>query len=315
MRWISLPDELSLSRLLDVRDVIRPNRDALGVALQQLQEGRPDLALLTAGRAFGQAKHLRDRHGQALALLCQAEAYRCLGRWEEGLDAIRTALHWLELQVAAVAHYNEAIAVYVEGVIHFTLGARERMVETFAYAQHVLGESERHWSFEHNDARSSDCRNVVGWIGDLLDVQKALSSPGLTAVLPVYTAAEGGLVRTGAVAVESVRATLPSEVLSRYLPLDLQPGQTGDCGFPYLNPASRYVAVQTATRDTAPGEGEAYLVIVEREAAGSIAGRRFALAGESPSTGGEGAEVLLERLKDLGIPRAVIRRGRTDERS
>ena len=165
MRWISLPDELSLSCLLDVRDVIQPNRDALVASLRQLQEGRPDLALLTTGRVFGQAKHLRDRYGQALALLGQAEAYRYLGRWEEGLDAIRTALHWLELQVAAVAHYNEAIAVYIEGVIHFTLGARERMVETFTYAQHVLRRASVTGASRHNDARSSDCRNVVGWIG------------------------------------------------------------------------------------------------------------------------------------------------------
>ncbi len=310
MRWISLPDELSLSHLLDVRDVRQPNRDALVASLRQLQEGRPDLALLTMGRIFGQAKHLRDRYGQALALLGQAEAYRCLGRWEEGLDAIRTALHWLELQVAAVAHYNEAIAVYIEGVIHFALGARERMVETFTYAQHVLRESEHHWSFEHNDARSSDCRNVVGWIGDLLDVHETLPSLGVMAVLPVYTIVEDSLVRTGAVAVESVRATLPSEVLLRYLPLGLQPGQTGDCGFPYLNPTSRYVAVRTTTHDTAPGEREAYLVIVEREATGSIVDRRIALAVEAQSAGGEDADVLLERLKDLGIPRAMIRRGR-----
>jgi len=314
MRWISLPDELSLSHLLDVRDVAQPNRDVLTTSGQRLREGRPDLALSISGRAFGQAKHLRDRYGQALALLCQAEAYRCLGRWEEGLDAIRTALHWLELQVAAVAHYNEAIAVYVEGVIHFTLGARDRMVETFAYAQHVLGESERHWSYEHNDARSSDCRNVVRWIRDLQDIQETLPSSGLTAVVPAYAVAEGRLVRTGAVVLESVRATLPAEVLSRYLPLDLRPVQSGDCSFPYLNPASRYVAIQAATRQTAAGtQGEEILVVIERASTGSIVGERFALDAGMWVACGDGAGVPLDRLKDPGIPRAVIQRGRVDE--
>ena len=93
MRWISLPDELALSHLLDLRDVAQPLRDALAELPRQLGEGSPDRALAAAGRAFGLAKGERHRYGQALALLYQAEAYRCLERWEDGLDAIRTALH------------------------------------------------------------------------------------------------------------------------------------------------------------------------------------------------------------------------------
>ena len=302
MRWISLPDELTLSHLLDLRNVGQPVRDILSALPGQLAAGRPDYVLSAAGRAFGVAKGARDRYGQALALLYQAEAYRCQQRWEDGLDAIRTALHWLELQVAPVAHYNEAIAVYVEGVIHVTLGARERALETFAYAQHVLKESERGWAYEHNGVRAADCRNVLSWIDDLLGLQGTLPLHGITTVLPVYALAGGKLTRTGAIAVEGVRVMLPGAALARYLPPDLQPVGSSECVFPFLPPPSRYVAIcasePTAADDSETGED---LVIVE------VTGPPMSTAGVAVARDGEqGAQK--PWVADVGIARALVRR-------
>lgn len=302
MRWISLPDELTLSHLLDLRDVPHSLRGTLAELPRQLEAGRPDHALVAAGRAFGLAKGQRDRYVQALALLYQAEAYRCLERWEDGLDAIRTALHWLELQVAATARYNEAIAVYVEGVIHFTLGARERTVETFSYAQHVLRDSERHWGYENDGPRVADCRNVTGWIMNLLAVQETLSLDGAATVIPVYALMDGRLIRTGALAVEGVGVTIPGETLMRYLPPDFQPVQSGECVFPFLYPPSRYVAIRVSASATTCESGlEEELVIVEVRAPAPDAGGLDAT--------GDGDRVAQQSLvRDLGTPRLLVRR-------
>jgi hypothetical protein len=310
MLWISLPAELALPHLVELSDVARPLHDDLTGLSRALETGSLNGALTAAGRAFGRAKGLRDRYGQAIALLFQAEAYRRLERWEDALDAIRTALHWLELQVAAAARYNEAIAVYVEGVIHFTLGAQERMVETCSYAQHVLGESERHWAYEHNDPRAADCRNVTGWIGDLLKLRDTLPPSGLVAVLPVYVRVDGRLTRTGATAVEGIRATLPGDVLARYLPHDLQPAVLGECVFPSLLPPSRYVAIQISGSETESGSGTGErLVVVE------VDSPALGISGPIPTPDtamwyrDDGQTPGIPWARDIGVPRVLVRKG------
>lgn len=308
MRWISLPDELSLSHLLDLRDVAHPLRGTLSELPRQLEAGRPDHVLVAAGRAFGQAKGQRDRYGEALALLYQAEAYRRLERWEDGLDAIRAALHWLELQVATTARYNEAMAVYVEGVIHFTLGARERTVETFSYAQHVLRDSERTWGYEHNGPRVADCRNVTGWITDLQEVQARLPVHGPVVVVPVYALMGGKLIRTGAIAVEGARVTMPGETLAAYLPADLRPVRSGECVFPCLYPPSRYVAIRTHEPKTMSDSGYAEELVIVEVSTTEVTG------GRSTAMGGDDGVVQRSWVQDLGIPRVLVRRrGEMDE--
>ncbi len=115
-------------------------------------------------------------------------------------------------------------------------------------------ESERHWSFEHNDARSSDCRNVVGWIGDLLTFRRRCPAPAdgpFCRSIPPQRAAWSELAR------------LPLRVFELHYPPKLFHATflwISSLGKRVIaasrtNPASRYVAVQTATRDTAPGRG------------------------------------------------------------
>jgi len=63
----------------------------------------------------------RDRYAGALAIVLRAEALGRVARREESLDAIRRALHRLELRVSLVARYNEGVAVYLAGVVHYVL--------------------------------------------------------------------------------------------------------------------------------------------------------------------------------------------------
>ena len=269
MRWISLPEELAPPHLLDVRDTSPPLRDLFTQLGNHLTTGGLEPALTLSGRAFGIAKSRFDRYGQALALLYRAEACRRLERWEDGLDAIRSALHWLELQVAPVARYNEAIAVYLEGAIHFTLQSRERTSATFSYAQHVLAETERHWGFEQNTGRVADCRNLTQWISGLLDIEGTLPPHGMVAILPVYELVNRTPIRTDMVAIEAIEVMMPGEVLAQYLPSDVQPLQLGGLLFPCLRLPGQYVAIRISDSAAASGKGrQGDLLIVE--VAGSV---------------------------------------------
>lgn len=60
-----------------------------------------------------------------------------------------------------VARYDEGVAVYLEGVVHYVLRAEEKVAVTFAYAQGGLADSEHHWGFEHNDGRAVDCQDII----------------------------------------------------------------------------------------------------------------------------------------------------------
>jgi hypothetical protein len=304
MPWISLPNELALPHLLDLRGVPMPVRDHLAQLPVQFVQGDPEATLASAAHCYGIAKRGYDRYGQALALIFQAEAYRRLACWEDALDAIRHALRWLELQVAPVVRYNEALTVYLEGVIHFTLQSRDRTAQTFAYAQDILAESERTWGLEGHAGRVADCRNVVRWMAQLLDVQESLQPHICVAVMPVYEFVNRVLIRTDAFALRTSFLSLPAEALTPYLPPGPGPSRhkvPGDglyvlqeadahrpraeergqlvlpigsamLAFPYLDPARSYVAVRAPSDETLWDQGrKGDLLIIEVTGAGESA--------------------------------------------
>jgi hypothetical protein len=304
MPWISLPQELALPHLIDLQGVSPPLRDRLAEVQLQFAQGDPEAVPASAERCYGMAKRGFDRYGEALALVLLAEAYRRLAFWEDGLDAIRHALRRLELQVAPVCRYNEALTVYLEGVIHFTLHSRARTVQTFAYAQHLLAESEHTWGREGHAGRVADCRNVVRWMAQLLDIQETLQARDCVAVLPVYEIVNRALIRTDALAVRASSVVMPAEALMPYLPSrsdasrrdalagDVLPEGHAACGwgegdpdalpmhvavlpFPYLDPAASYVAVRAPVGETAWGEGrKGECLIIEVTGAGEPVGER-----------------------------------------
>lgn len=244
MRWVSLPAELATPHLLALPVGVHPIREPLERLLSDVAQADLARALDAAAHAFGAARERSDRYAGALALIARADVLRRLMRWEDGLDAIRLALRWLETDVAPVARYNEAIAVYVEAVIHYTLRADEKAAATFAYARNALEESERHWAFEHDTARVFDCRNVIRWMTQLATLPVADLDESVVQVMPVYELANGTLVRTDAIALPPFQSMIPSEVVARYCPPGIRPLGLETVVFPSLRPDIQYAAIR-----------------------------------------------------------------------
>ena len=296
MPWISLPAELALPHLLDLQGVSVPLRDRLAQVLARLAQDDPDAALASLESCYGIAKRGFDRYGQALALVLEAEVCRRLALWEDGLGKIRHALRRLELQVAPIGRYNEALTVYLEGVIHCTLQSREQTVQTFSYAGYLLTESEHTWEREGHVGRVADCRNVVRWMAQLLEIQETLRPHSSATVLPVYEIVNRAWIRTDALAVRAAPIVVPTEVLLPYLPpatetarhvaveaglpvLTEARARTGPpdeekpfvlplhsamLPFPYLDPSLSYVAVRAPSDASLLGQGKkGDLLIVE----------------------------------------------------
>lgn len=244
MRWVSLPEELAIPHLLDLPLGPHPLHPSLARSRATLVQGAFDSALHAANQAFEIAKRQHDRYAGALSLILRAETLRRLMRWEESLDALRLALHWLELDVSPVARHNEAMAVYLEGVIHYTLRADEKVTATFAYAQSTLLESARYWDFEQHTRRAADCRNVIRWLAQLGELQGADLRDPLLLVMPAYELVSCTLVRTGAIALPPFRPMIPDKVVARYCPPEVAPLRLETVVFLDPSPERYYAAVR-----------------------------------------------------------------------
>jgi hypothetical protein len=150
----------------------------------------------------------------------------------------------LELRASPVAHYNEAVAVYLEGVIHCTLRADEKVLETFAYAQEAFVESGRHWGFEQHDVRVADCRNVIRWMNGLLDLLATTRSDEPVVILPVYEFVNTTLIRTGVTAIEPYQVMVPGQIIAPYLPDHIHPLQMDTLSLLDLRPQTTYIGVR-----------------------------------------------------------------------
>ncbi len=327
MRWISLPDELTPAYLLDLGDVSPRLQDRLEHLLTALTAGAPDDGLRVADQIYAAAEGRHDRYGGALALIYRAEICRRQQRWEDALDAIRRALYWLELRVSPIARYNEAVAVYLEGVLHWTLRAEEKALQTFSHAQDTLAKSERYWGFEQQAARVGDCRNLTRWMTQILEATTVEQEDNGIGLLPVYEVAARTVIRTGAVVLSPHQGMIPAEVAARYLTPDHLLLQLDTLPVLCLRPGGQYIAVRIPEDATGLGWGRAGdLLVVEvtksSVAAQSNARREFVLTSDQPfsrrSDGRVEFRSSLQRAESgvsfsdrnlVGIPRMLIREG------
>jgi hypothetical protein len=243
MRWISLPYELAPPYLLDVRESPAAVRALFAQAGLQLDAASSEAALDTAREAYGLAKRHLDRHSQSLALLFRAEAFRRMLHWEDSLEAIRGALHWLELSASPVGRHNEAVAAYLEGVVHWTLHADEKVNQTFVYAQELFTDSARYWDYEHDEGRAGDCRDLIRWMSRILEAHRSREFGEAMVIVPVYELISHTRIRTGAFALPALETMIPADAAAwclpgNYLPIDLEAFFV-----PSLSPHATYIAI------------------------------------------------------------------------
>lgn len=319
MRWISLSPELALPHLLELEEIRPPVRDLFAELLVKLNDGDQAAAMSLAEQAYVYAKAKSDHYGGALAQLLKAEIFRAWLHWEDSLDAIKTALHWLEIRVSPGARYNEAVAVYLEGVVHWTLRAEEKVLETFAYSQHALAETQQYWVFQQNTSRAEDCRNLGRWMSSILALpRESLGYGGV--VLPVYELVSRTMIRTGAFLAEPVLSEAPDELLETKLAPGYVPIYPEPVPFAFLRPRAVYIAIRIP-KDGAMVEAarEGDLLITEMLSPGPITGEPI-LTSDRPflrrddgriefppsvSQAPGGPELFGQRL--VGIPRILVR--------
>jgi len=306
MYFIALPDELTLLHLLELQDTPPLLHDLLGTqARDQIERGRWEQGVVLAEQAFV-AVH-RDHYAASLCLLYKAEALRRLCRWEDALEAVRRALNWLELQVTQVARYNEGLAVYTEGIIHYMLQAEDKTLQTFAYAHDALVESHRFWGFVAKPGRVGDCQNVIRWMAQLLELRQ------LGMILPVYEWVNLMWIRTGIKAVTPFQLQLPPEMLAAYLPPDYIPVELDAVPFMQLDPNSAYMAVRIAhdgdfTHKSRVGD----ILIVETTSSAPMQTPELTMSSDHPFVRRTDGRVVFRPSRQetrglAGIPRVLIR--------
>jgi len=320
MFWVSVPWELTPVHLLELCDVAPLLRDQFRHCAELIAGRDLASAETVVGRLAQVTSAQRDRHAGALALLLRAELFRRQSRWEDALDAVRRALHWLEGRVSPAARYNEGIAVYLEGIVHYVLGAEEKVVATFAYAQQVLSESERYWSFGSVDGRAADCRNVISWLRRLMELRTTDVSDELALVMPCYELVNRAVVRTDAVLIRPYDITIPTEVLAEFIPSDVQPIQIDTVTIFHPHLRAQYAAVRI-TKD-GPAFGRSGDLLVVEIVAGAPTSGELVLTTDTPfvrradgrvefyaSSEHSGVGTRLTGPGLIGIPRVLIREG------
>jgi len=322
MLWVSVPWELSPVRLLEFQDVTPLLRDQFSRGVGLLGRGDLARALATVDQLSEVAATQHDRYAGALSLVLRAEVLRRMARWEESLDAIRRALHWLELRVSPLARYNEGVAVYLEGVVHYVLRAEGKVIATFAYAQEALADSGRHWGFEHKDARVADCQDVIRWMRRLLELQAEVGFGDVAMVMPVYEFANRTVVRTDAVVVHPLQVMIPDSVIAEYAFPEIRPVQLDVVSLLYPHPQTEYAAIRITREEPGMGLGrDGDLLIVEIAGINAASGELI-LTSDKPFVRREDGRVEFRSSSRrnglvaghagsglIGIPRILIREG------
>lgn len=312
MRWVSIPDELAVPHLLELREATAPLIHTLhGEVSAKLLAGDWPAALELVERAFALAWSGHDRYAAALMLLYKAELFSQRQRWEEALEQSTTALDWLRLQISEVARYNEAVAAYQQGLLHYTLRADEKATRLLLNAQELFLAGERYWGLRGDAERVGECRDVQRWISRLLELQVPTEAMVPALIVPLYELENRTFIRAWAIAVAPLCEVDPAG-LQPVAGSALIPLTAGPAFLLQLLPGVRYAAfwahdAPDLVSESQPGD----ILLVEMEAAGT--------AGTGGRQGRGGAFVRrpdgriafhLQRPATprlAGIPRALLR--------
>lgn len=245
MRIVFVPVGLTPCHLLALREMPVFLSDQLhGMISQSIAGGRYQDALAETERISHIARRARDPHAQALVCLYQAETLYRMFRWEEALEHTRQAVVWLRAAGTQVGVYNKAVALYLEGLLHFVLRADAYAVQAFTAAQEVLMESERFWGFEKNVARVIHCQTLTRWMSRLLELAPGASSGEWVMIVPLYEPIHCTLTLVDALSIPPFLAQLPRETLNECLPVNYVPLEIEAIRFFQLWPDTSYLALK-----------------------------------------------------------------------
>lgn len=187
MRRISVPPSLAPVQLAEFQDIPASLRKLLALdAPFNPQTLAFDEALAMAENALTTVRNQRERHAEALISLYTADLLWRSERWLEALELAAAASGWLKLQSSPIARYNEAIAVYFTGLLHFSLHADARALPLLMEAQSQLDESRRYWAVHAGREYFAACGRVSQWIAALVQLRGQTPPGSHTLIIPVY---------------------------------------------------------------------------------------------------------------------------------
>jgi hypothetical protein len=272
MYRICVPPELAIPHLLEWEGVNATLRDLLEEVVDCFNTGDDAGAYAHAEHTRVLAEEESNYYAGSLSRLFQAEALRRLHKWEDCLDTIREARRWLDVRIGAVALYNRAIAVYLEGLVHFMLGADLKTLKAFSFVQSTLDDSERHWTYERNYSRAEDCRCLRSWVSDLRKCMPFQQPADHVLVLPVYRITDKVLDRTSVFALDLSQSVAngPMQVLAQPFSAAHEPVDGDALLLARLDPKADYFAIRFPEdrSTTHPGDQDDLLILrVETKAA------------------------------------------------
>lgn len=322
MRRISVPPSLLPLQLAEFEELPPALRKQLVAAAPFNPRTLAfDEALTAAENTLTVARHQRDRYSEALLALYSADLlWRC-ERWLEALEMAAAAAGWLKLQSSPIARYNEAVAVYFNGLLHFALHADARAMPLFIETQSQLEKSRQYWAMHTGRDYFEACEQVSQWISALSSLRTQTPPGSQTLIIPVYPSRH----RTPEAPLEAL--AIPLETLHIHTNIldydflalpDWAPLQIESLPVLDVSPGRYYFGVRldeagTFTDDSQAGD----VVLVE-------ALSPLALTEEPPLTGGtqpfirqrDGKIMLWDPQHSgeglVGIPRLLLRQGRRD---
>jgi tetratricopeptide (TPR) repeat protein len=246
MRQLSIPEELALPKLLELDGLESGFRVHFDAGYRHLQYGRYEEAIKIAEQIVKAAGS--DRYVISLGHLLRAESLRRLRRYQEAVDVVREALRWLELQVGIKAYYNESLAVYLKGCLHYTLRNKGDALYAFNYAKKGLEGSAVNWRIEGNSVREEDCKKLLRWLSHLTKLQTKLGAEAAF-ILPIYELLDQKLSRTGVVSVPPFQTGIPAELIAKFFPDPYVPLLNQTLSFFSLDPEAIYVALRISGKE------------------------------------------------------------------
>lgn len=319
MRRISVPPSLLPLQLAEFEELSPALRKQLIIAAPVNPRALAfDEALTAAENALTVVRHQRDRYSEALLALYSADLlWRC-ERWLEALEMAAAAAGWFKLQSSPIARYNEAVAVYFNGLLHFALHADARAMPLFIEAQSQLEKSRQYWAAHTGRAYFEVCEQVNQWISALSSLRTQTPPGSQALIIPVYPShphTPEAPLEALAIPLEALRIRpniLPLSLrpLDNWTPLEIESLPVLD-----VSPGRYYFGVRldeagTFTDDSLAGD----VVLVE-------ALSPLALTEEPPLTGGtqpfirqrDGKVMLRDPQHSgeglVGIPRLLLRQG------
>ncbi len=187
MRYLFTPEELTVPSLLTLDTLVEEARRYLqGTLRARLEQGQTEVALEELAALQEVSWERRARYTFAFYTLYRAELLRRLCRWEEALAELKRARPWLQGRVDTDARYDEAIALYLEGMLHYRLHAEQAAREALLHTQALLQRSEEDWHYRLEDRKLAIARRLSRWIEGLLSLQAATPPRARILIVPLY---------------------------------------------------------------------------------------------------------------------------------